>query len=354
MTELDLHLPHLDFQRDLSNRGAHSPSSFQSLLAQNEDLAARLRVTLQKMSQMEESTQQLMEQNQEIRLQYAAIEDQILVWKEKESMWRERESNLQQSFHEKSREFEIEASLLRQNSDKVADLEVKLDRLKRYQERVRTTVKPYVQKLKLYSQTLMEEIRGMHQKLMQKELEQQSQNEKIYALQAECESIHNRLENEKNQLVLIFEKDRADLRSEIKNMQHQNELLVEKTRHLDRSLERQDELENLVVALRRTKEDREREFNAQHSQILEDNSKLRGELAIKTVQTDDNQSELTRKIEQLRSLEGKFADNNEQLSSLRYMWTQKSQENEALKASLSSLEKLNLELSQKLNQTRGD
>jgi hypothetical protein len=53
-----------------------------------------------------------------------------------------------------------------------------------------------------------------------------------------------------------------------------------------------------------------------------------------------------------QSAEGRKGELEEQLTSLRYMWTSKCEETEKLKISLQSLEKINLDLSQKLNESR--
>lgn len=59
---------------------------------------------------------------------------------------------------------------------------------------------------------------------------------------------------------------------------------------------------------------------------------------------DDNET-----IKNLQKENRQFQD---QLESLRYMWMAKNEENEKLKVALQSLERLNLELSQKINEMR--
>jgi predicted RNase H-like nuclease (RuvC/YqgF family) len=70
------------------------------------------------------------------------------------------------------------------------------------------------------------------------------------------------------------------------------------------------------------------------------------------VEHADLQIRVVEDQETIQKLEKENRQYFEQLESLRFMWNAKNEENEKLKAAASALERLNLELSQKLNEIR--
>jgi hypothetical protein len=121
---------------------------------------------------------------------------------------------------------------------------------------------------------------------------------------------------------------------------------------LDRTLERQDELENSVIALRRKKEEQEKELSELGAKYRTQTSELRQNLTEREFEVADLKTSLESWKTLAQASESRKNELEEQLTSLRYMWTSKCEETEKLKVSLQSLEKINLDLSQKLNESR--
>jgi myosin heavy subunit len=359
----NLHLSHLDFLPS-SSEEARAPdmtssvpspkgsSSFQTLLTQNEDLVARLRVTLQRLSLVEQQNQNLHENFDAVRSQNSAVLDQLLIWKEKEKIWKEKELNFERLRHDENREITIEMDLLRQKTSQLDKAQEELERYRKYHEKIRTSVKPYIQKLKGYTQSLFAQTQDLNTALLEKERLLVEAETKLHAAQEEARRKAEVSQMQMNELVSVFEEERDSLRAEIRHYVESQEIYQEKTRSLERSLERQDELENLIIALRRTKEESHQQQQVEMLQLKQSHTQQQQDFKTLQLQAEDLKKTLDDRQSQLKKVEEAHTDTLEQLTSLRYLWNQKSEENEKLKLSLQGLEKLNLELSQKLKTLR--
>ncbi len=363
-----LNLSHLDFaqshepelgpipERQIQNssfqKNPNATTSFQTLMAQNEDLVAQLRVTLSRLSALEQLNQQLQENFDSARTQSSAVFDQLLIWKEKSKIWKEKEQNIERLHQTDTRNFTIEIDLLRQKVMQLERCQDDLARYQKYHEKVKTSVKPYIQKLKDYAKSLFEQTQSLNSQIIEKDLKINVIESQLQLAQDQSTKREEIFLAQKNELIAMFEEERRALKRDVLQLQNSNEVLIEKTRSLDRSLERQDELENLIVALRRNKEE---SIESRQNEIVDlkaQNSKMNQKIVSLEMTSEDLTKELSNKQTQLQNTENALRDHEEQLSSLRYMWSQKSQENEKLRLSQAGLEKINLELSQKLKVLR--
>lgn len=327
-------------------------SSFNALLSQNEDLAARLRVTLKRLSHIEAQNKFLSEDHETHKNQLLLLNDQLLIWQEKEKIWQEKEKTFEDKLSEKMREYEFELSILRQKTEKLIGLEENLERYRKYHEKIKTSVKPYIQNLKSYAESLFQQSQNLNSLLLEKEAELDNIRRQLDESKENSNKTNRSFELEKNQLILLFEEQRAELRSQIGMLQEENETLKEKTRIFDRSLERQDELENLIVALRRAKDDADQLQQTELKKIKDQMNSEAQEKALLLIKLSDFEKENSTLRQNQNHLEKTNTELNEQLASLRYLWSQKSQENEKLTQSAQALERINLELSQKLKALR--
>lgn len=105
---------------------------------------ARLKVTLRRLSTLEIENQKLLEIYQKSHLNQSVVTDQMLVFKEKDQILKNK-INLLERDKEK-------LSFINQSLEKtVSKTKIDLERYKRYREKVRTQVKPYLNELKEYS-----------------------------------------------------------------------------------------------------------------------------------------------------------------------------------------------------------
>lgn len=345
----DLQLTQFDFIKNEQNEASLSSipgdirktSAVETLLAQNEDLMARLKVSLRRLSLTDEDLRSLTEKFENLKTTHASLSDQMLVWREKERLWKEKHERL-----------EKELQVFKNRFPEFQSMEEKIERLTRYREKVRAIMKPYLQQLKDYAQSLHEQIIGLNGELEKRESQISSQDKTIQGLHEQMEHQGRFFQINQNDLTSAFERERAELLREINSLTETNLVLTSKVHSLDRTLERQDELENSVIALRRKKEEQEKELSELGAKYRTQTSELRQHLTEREFEVADLKTSLESWKTLAQATESRKNELEEQLTSLRYMWTSKCEETEKLKVSLQSLEKINLDLSQKLNESR--
>jgi chromosome segregation ATPase len=316
-------------------------STVDALISQNEDLMARLKVTLLRLSAIEDENSALNSEISELKKSFSTQSDLMMIWKEKEKNWKEKNNQLEKEikvFHERFPDFQ--------------KMESQIERYKKYQDRVKSTIKPYLQQLKDYAHSLHLQIQSLNQDLDQKDSEISKLKLQIETLKDESSHREQFYTMTQNELVSSFEKDRDQLQHEIKNLQEISNVLELKAQKLDRAIERQDELENLVISLRRSKEESIASNQNELENLRESQRELKSENNELRMLSQDLRQQLSNLQQESHEINNRRDALDEQVTNLRYMWGQKCEENEKLKISLSSLEKLNAELSTQLNQIR--
>jgi chromosome segregation ATPase len=273
----DLKLEKLDFLQERAEETVSSlshdlrkTSAVETLLAQNEDLMARLKVALRRLSLTEEDFRNLNENHDSLKTTHAALSDQMLVWKEKERLWKEKHERLDR-----------ELQVLKNRFPDFQSMEDKIERLTRYREKMRAVMKPYLKQLKDYAQSLHEQILALNAELEKREAQISTQGKTIQALEEQMEHQGRFFQINQNDLTAAFERERSELLREISALTETNLVLSSKVQTLDRTLERLDELENSVVALRRKKEEQEQELSELGEKYRTQTSDLRQTLTHK-------------------------------------------------------------------------
>lgn len=316
-------------------------SGLESLISQNEDLAARLRVAIRSIASLENQNKDLAESYDQLRIRLAATQDQLLIWREKESIWQER---IQKS--------EDQTSELKKRFPELLSMEEKLDRYRRYHERVKTQVKPYIHELKQYSEGLLVQIQELNQKLDQSQSDKQTLSHKISDLENRLDKTLASHHQVQVDLMESFEKDRIHLQNEIESLKELNSYLQNRSDRLDKSLSKQDNLENEVVAVRRKLDELHRTHESEISSLRQQYSSERQKLVERNLQAEEQQKEIEKLSAKNLELEKQRLQQDEQMTSLRYLWTARSEECEKLNLANQALEKLNAELSHKLNELK--
>lgn len=316
-------------------------ATVEALIGQNDDLAARLKVNLRRLTLLENENDRLRQIHRALEAKNNALSDEKRVFEEKESIWRNKEQKLESVVHD-----------FRTRLPDYENLAEKLDRYKKYHERIKTQVKPFIQQLKSYADSLMVEIQKLNGELADRELtiDQLRQDKANYV--TEIEKIRHQAESRQELLVSHYERLQQEAATHVRDLQLQMGRLEERAQNFDEMRAREDELSNLVVALRRQKLDFERETTEKHQELQSDLGQLRGELAVALEQARD----LDRKAELASGEKARVESHNqqleEQLGSLRYLWSTKSDELEKARAQLAAMEKLNAELSRQLTSLR--
>jgi chromosome segregation ATPase len=316
-------------------------STIEALMNQNEDLMARLKVALRKSADLEESLQEIQSEFRDTTDRFASQNDQMLVWREKENFWKLKNQTL-----------EKEVETLKARFPDLINMEAQLARLKRYQERVKTQIKPYVQDLKRYANSLQEEIQNLQTELAKNESKTIELGSQLFSEKERFETEREALFKIQNQIVHEFEQERSLFLGEIKALKEMNVELELRTQRLDQSLLRQDELENTVIALRRSKEEIFEELQKKSEDTQNENGSLRGQNTELQMRLEDRVQLCQSQSLEIQNLNAKLGQLEEQLGTARFLWTQKNEEFEKMKLSMSGLERLNLELSLKLTELR--
>ena len=358
-------LDHLDFQDNVKSVGriplpdelpkrtdfSHLPkeilksSTVENLISQNEDLMARLKVSLRRLSILETENQKLAEETNKARLSQTSIKDQLLVLKEKDGMWKQKIDQLEQ-------EKEIQNEKLKALQERLQMASAELARHNKYHDRIKNQVKPYISQLKEYSKAQDIKIREIESSLTHKEALLRDLRHQIIEITKNSRYQVETAEKKSQEMVQFYEQQIQSLQREVQMLHRIQEELEVKSIKLHAALERQDVLENEVITLRRTKEDIKERFEKEIERQQERLSELTRQNQKLGVEHADLQIRVVDDEEKIRRLEKDNYQLTEQLESLRFMWTAKNDENEKLKSAASALERLNLELSHKLNELR--
>lgn len=320
-------------------------STVENLISQNEDLMARLKVALRRLSILETENQRVSEESAKVRMSQSTVQDQIMIWKEKDSVWKQKVDAVE-------RDKEIQSEKLKALTDKVRTMTSELTRHAKYHDRIKNQVKPYISQLKEYSRTQDIKLKELESLVSHREAQLQDLRHQIIAVTKNSRQQAEYSDKKAQEMILYYEKKIEDLTKESQALHQAQEELEVKTQRLNLSLERQDALENETVMLRRSREELKERLEAEVdrqqariSELIRQNQKLGVEHADLQIRVVEDQ-------EKIQKLEKENFQHIEQLESLRYMWNAKNEENEKLKVAAAALERLNLELSQKLNELR--
>jgi chromosome segregation ATPase len=363
-------------------------ATFENLISQNEDLMNRLKVNLRRLSTLESENKKVIDENQKLKISYASISDKLLVFKEKDSSWKEKinffenqikelkieNADLMTKIHFLERDqqefknaveqqkkveiqkiqadFRIQVEMLEQNINNLLPLKLELERYKKYQDKINHQVKPYIESLKETVQKLQKEIdhnkfeiniKDTHVRDLKNQILEISKNAKLQIQASEQTHV---------ELINHYEVLKKDLERELVHLTETSKFYESKIIKLDQALERNDFLENKVIAHQREKEQMIAQFDSENEEVRSKMVEFR---------QDNQRKEL--QIQQLNEANEKLSTDIKlhktsheliegQLESLRFLYNEKNDEVAQLKQSLNAFEKINSEISQKLHELR--
>jgi chromosome segregation ATPase len=339
--------------------------ALENLISQNEDLNVRFRVLLRRLAILEEENLRFATENKEYKHQIAGVTDQISIYKEKENSFRQRTLAAEEAMDMNQamvRKKEIEFAKMRtqdwQEKEHYKKHIEKIDKqrfnLIRYRTRIQLYVKPFIKKLREKLTDLGALTKHQAKQIESMGFQTQKISEHNKALITQHREQIQKMEEVKLNIVIQFEKYQTDLKNELKSLKELNHELSLRSERLDKSLERQDYLENRVIEADRIiseiKQKYREEFDniqkqfyywRNHAQSLEVQNHSLSEKYNETHQSLNVQRDLANRLQ-------------EQLEALRHLWTDSSQETSRLRSCNEALEKLNSDLCIKLNEARND
>lgn len=320
-------------------------ATVENLISQNQDLMNRLSISLRRLSSLENDNQRIVEESRKTQLQFQNYRETIQVLTKSDIEWKQKIEILET-------EKEVAQEKAQLFSEKLKAAQTQILKFEKYQEKVKSQFKPYIQELKLIISKLETENKELQERTHQAAAQVADIRAQIIEVtQSSREQLEN--ENRKSQeLISYYENEVISLKKELKE---KTELLADrelKAVRLQKALEKCDYLENELVVLSRSKEELKirleeemMDYRIKAQELSRQNQRLGMEHADLQIRVVEIESERT-------SLQKENFSIKEQLDSLRYMWNSKNEETERLKSALQSLEKINLDLSERLNDFR--
>ncbi len=332
-------------QRDRIPSELLRSSTIESLISQNEDLMARLKVTLRRLSLLENENQKLNTESLTQKQNAAQASDRLLVMKEKDNLWKakiDELENAKQSIQEKYLSLHGLYQVAKNQGE----------RLQKYHERIKTHVKPFIQELKKYSKSLEASQEELKISLDKKEAQASALRQQIIELTKNSKFQIEDLEKKNWQVTEHFEIMNQQLVHESDQVKVLNTSLSEKVERLQIFKARADELENENIELRRRIDSIQERHQSSVQEIQTQFQAQTSEVAKLKIEHQDVKDRLIEEFEQRKILEKQVFELRHQLDSLRFMWTSKNDETEKLRLAQGALEKLNIDLSAKLQEIR--
>ncbi len=327
-------------------------STIETLISQNEDLMSRLKITIRRLQLLENENQELGQEILQTKKAYNAIKDQLAIEEDKDQNWKDKIRQLEQE------KLQVEILLdahLKQNDELQTakhSMKSQLERHKKYQEKIRTQIKPYIQDLKNNGQQLQEQVDRFQSEMDLKNSELQDALRSLSDIRTELSQSTESYEYQMKQLVQNFEQERSFLKKQILQLQIDLGAYQQTHSQLEKVRDERDHFENVVITLRRQNEDLKNQLENEQQQFREEVKNLRLQSTEQLHRYQTLHDKVSKQEKELQTQQDLNLQLEEQMTGLRFLWSEKTAENDQLKLSLSALEKLNFELSQKLNELR--
>jgi chromosome segregation ATPase len=211
-----------------------------SMFSQVDDLQARLKITVQRMATLEADLVFSEDQKQNLLQAHRNLQDQLMVWKEKERLWLERQEKADLITRvAQAKDFEIMA------------LRAENHRFIKYHEKIKLQVKPYIRQLKDYSKSLLQEIQDLKRELLNREYAVTKAIERQKALEKGLDEQVTLRQRHELEMQNLFANQNEGFKREVEELRSRNKNLQQKAEKLEEALERQDELQNMTISLKR-------------------------------------------------------------------------------------------------------
>lgn len=335
----------------------------EALIQQNEDLMARLSVAIRrsalvedKMGKYESAIQQLKDRNE-------VLADQVLVHREKDRL----QGNSRKKYEKQIREYRENIALLevqyaeyfatskerqRSLSSNMDQLSRRLGRHLRYRARIQRISRQMRKDLQGQVHQLSGENQRLVGRLQQEEIRLHEVREKLSETIDHIQRQAQESETNQRQLVENYENQFSDLKIQLKqNQDHIVELEV-RVEDYEKLYEEKVSLQNKLVAVQRSAEEKEEEFNSEVRRLQVDLANFRREAKEKTLELDRLTQASIQEISDLEELRQAKTRLEDQVESLQCLWRDTNNQLELQSEKNKALQKLNQQLSTSLNERR--
>lgn len=316
--------------------------SLETLIQMNELANEKLKVSIRRLSYAENEIEILKNKLKELEANNQNLQDQEFINFEKEKA---RNAQLKQ-LQDENEILKIQHSLI---TSREVDLRNETHRLRKYQEKINTQVKPYFKELKEYSKNLELQIQKISEVNERKEVQIQDLKNRVSDM---IDNFNFQIETEKtrNEKVIsryeeIVSQNHQDLTKQKENIHFLNSKVEDLEHYHQKFLE----TENKLIEMERFFSEKRIQYE-KTTQDLNDKIAALQRLEYK-YETENKDLKLTTKKlfdENTKTKEDLF-NTEKQLESLKYLWDQKNSELIKYKQAMDSLEKINIELSKNLS-----
>lgn len=316
--------------------------SLETLIQMNELANEKLKVSIRRLSYAENEIEILKNKLKELEANNQNLQDQEFINFEKEKT---RNAQLKQ-LQDENEILKIQHSLI---TSREVDLRNETHRLRKYQEKINTQVKPYFKELKEYSKNLELQIQKISEVNERKEVQIQDLKNRVSDM---IDNFNFQIETEKtrNEKVIsryeeIVSQNHQDLTKQKENIHFLNSKVEDLEHYHQKFLE----TENKLIEMERFFSEKRIQYE-KTTQDLNDKIAALQRLEYKYETENKDLKLTTQKLfdENTKTKEDLF-NTEKQLESLKYLWDQKNSELIKYKQAMDSLEKINIELSKNLS-----
>lgn len=297
--------------------------TLQSVINQNEDLMARLKATLIRADQLETQLEEKDAEIAKVKKERADLYEQTIILQEKELIFRERTEKALQRGEDLKEE---NAELL----GRLEKVERAFRRLFKYREKIRTQI-PELKILRRKSHRLSEV--NTHLRTQVEELTTRLQR------------IHTEMSDSQSKLIADYETQIQKLRDELQELQ-------QKASERDSFLQAKTKFENRCIELERETTHIKTSYAKENQALKSDLDHYRKQAKELLVQCETLKSQVSSKsleLDEQAKTSGKLSD---QVESLQILWKEKQEDLERSTEKNRSLQKLNQDISLKLNEAK--
>lgn len=316
-------------------------ATVENLISQNEDLMQRMKMFTRRMASLEDLNQELQTENFNQKNQILNFQDQVQVLKEKDNAWKCKVDEMEDTIQSM-------ASQIRQLEPLIAEVE----RYKKYHDKIRIQVKPYITALKKSREEADKQVSQLQRQIHLKDSQLHDVRTQMQELLKHTKNQIEEVQKQRLDVIELNEKQKQILNDENRSLKLEVRVQQDQIKKLTSSIENQAYLENRVIELERSKSDLKTRLETEVLRIQEKLNANTGAQTRLEIENQDLKEYVKSEIEQRTQIEQESQQLRKQLESMRFMWNQKNEESTRLTQSLDALERLNLSLSQKLQELR--
>lgn len=331
----------------------------ETLIGQNEDLFARLKVNIRRNSILE---QQIME-NERVNVELTRINNalmaQLQVLQEKDRIWREKATSVDSRHNSYNREIDLLRAKLRSAEERSEELEAGLTLESAYRRRVRAWVRPLVDQLRtqlaksrLHASELARQVSARDAQMSDLKARVEEAVHQLQAQERQWQSQERQFSRDQSKLIDGYESRIEMLEGDLARTKSDASLVREKALRLDEAVAQRTTLENRIVFLERQVKETEDAFAKNAKSAEEQIAKYRQEAKVLAVETLDYDEKLKATAKELTGLRDDYTRLQDQFESLQTLWSESQKRLESSKLQHESLNRLNQELSRQLKEQR--